>query len=108
MKKKQKVTSHIKGQDKTPQKTTKLSGGRQPYRKRVQNNHSNDSGYQKKNGGKDWEDARNVYQGLQELKHKQTEMNNTPEGITNRVTEAEERKNDLEDRMQKSLPQNRI
>ena len=27
-------------------------------------------------------------------------MNNTPEGITNRVTEAEERKNDLEDRMQ--------
>ena len=36
---------------------------------------------------------------LQELKNKQTEMNNTLEGINSRVTEAEEQINDLEDRM---------
>ena len=36
---------------------------------------------------------------LEELKYKQTEMNNTLEGINNRFTEAEECINDLEDRM---------
>ena len=36
---------------------------------------------------------------LQELKSKQTEMNNTVEGISNRITEAEEQINKLEDRM---------
>ena len=36
---------------------------------------------------------------VQELKGKQTEMNNTLEGIDSRITEAEERINDLEDRM---------
>ena len=36
---------------------------------------------------------------LQELKNKQTELNSTLEGINNRVTEAEEWTNDLEDRM---------
>ena len=37
---------------------------------------------------------------LQEIrKNKQTEMNNTLEGIHSRITEAEERINDLEDRM---------
>ena len=36
---------------------------------------------------------------LEELKNKQTEMNNTPEGINSRITEAEAQKNDLEDRM---------
>ena len=36
---------------------------------------------------------------LQELKNKQTEINNTPEGVNSRITEAEERTNDLEDRM---------
>ena len=37
---------------------------------------------------------------LQEIrKNKQTEMNNTLEGITSRITKAEEWKNDLEDRM---------
>ena len=35
---------------------------------------------------------------LQELKNKETEMNNTLEGINIRITEAE-RVNDLEDRM---------
>ena len=36
---------------------------------------------------------------LEELKNKQTEMNNTLEGINSRTTEAEEWINDLEDRM---------
>ena len=34
---------------------------------------------------------------LEELKNKQAEMNNTLEGIQSRITEAEERINDLED-----------
>ena len=34
-----------------------------------------------------------------ELKNKQTEMNNTLEGINDRITEAEEWINDLENRM---------
>jgi len=42
---------------------TKWGGDRQSSRKRIQNNDSeDDSESQKKNGGKDWEDARNVYQ----------------------------------------------
>ena len=36
---------------------------------------------------------------LEEIKNKQTEMNNTLEGINSRITEAKERINDLEDRM---------
>ena len=36
---------------------------------------------------------------LEELKNKQTEMNNTLEGIHSRITEAEAWINDLEDRM---------
>ena len=38
---------------------------------------------------------------LEELKNKQTEMDNTLEGINSRITEAEEQMNDLEDRMVK-------
>ena len=75
--------------------TTKWSGDRQSPRKRIQNNDSKDDpGSQKKNGGKDWEDARNVYQRPKRTKE-QTEMNNTLEGII----EVEEQINDLEDRM---------
>ena len=78
-----------------------------PTRKRIQNNDSEDDpGPRKKNGGKDWEDARNVYKELEELKNKQTEMNNTItemkntlEGINSRITEAEEWISDLEGRM---------
>ena len=36
---------------------------------------------------------------LQELRNKQTEMNNTLEGINSRISEAEEWMNDLENRM---------
>ena len=42
---------------------------------------------------------------LEELKSKQTEINNTLEGIHSRITEAEAQINDLEDRM---VPQNKI
>ena len=37
--------------------------------------------------------------GLEELKNKPTEMNNSLEGINPRITEAEEQINELEDRM---------
>ena len=37
-----------------------------------------------------------------------TEMKNILEGINSRIPKAEERINDLEDRMVESLPQNRI
>ena len=36
---------------------------------------------------------------LEQLKNKQTEINNTLEGINSRITEAEKWKNNLEDRM---------
>ena len=36
---------------------------------------------------------------LEKIKNKQTEMNNTLGGINSRITEAEEWKSDLEDRM---------
>ena len=36
---------------------------------------------------------------LEKLKNKQTEMNNTLEGINSRITEAKEQISDLEDRM---------
>ena len=51
----------MKEQDKTPEKKTKWSADRQPYRKRIQNNDSEDDlGPGTKNGGKDQEDARNI------------------------------------------------
>ena len=62
------------------------SGDRQPSRKRIQNNDSEDDPGSQKNNG---EDARNVYQRPRRIKE-QTEMNNTLEGINNRITEAEE------------------
>ena len=66
----------MKEQDKTPEKKkTKWSGDRQPSRKRIQNNDSEDDlGPQKKNGGKDQEDARNVCnKDLEDLKDKHLE-----------------------------------
>ena len=83
---KQKVMSQMKGQDKTPEK--QLNRDRQPTRKRIQNdNGEDDTGSQEKNGGKDWEDARNVYQRPRR-KNKQTEMTNTLEGVHSKITEA--------------------
>jgi len=76
-----------------------MSWDRQSSRKRIQNNDSeDDSGSWKKNGGKDWEEGRNVYQRSARTKE-QTEVNNTLDGIHSRTTEAEARINTLEDRM---------
>ena len=53
----------MKGQDKTLEKQPKWSGDRQHSRKKIQNNDSEDNPRsQKKNGGKDWKYAINVYQ----------------------------------------------
>jgi len=77
-----------------------FSGGRQPSRKRIQNNNSEDDpGPWKKNGGKDCEDARKFTKDLEELKNKLTRMYNTLEGINSRITEAEDWISDMEDRM---------
>ena len=43
--------------------------------------------------------AISVTKHLEELKNKQTKVNNTLEGINSRITEAKEWINDLEDRM---------
>ena len=65
--------------------------------KRFQNDDiENDPGSLKKNG----EDARNVTKDIEELQ-KQTEMNNTLEGINRRITEAEKQISYLEDRIVK-------
>ena len=61
-------------------------GTGQLSRKRIQNNDSEDDPGSQKNNG---EDARNDYQRPRRIKE-QTEMNNTLEGINNRITEAEE------------------
>ena len=81
-------------------------------KKKIQNNDSEDDpGPQKKNRGKDPEDARNIRQRPKRIKEQtpkiikeQTEINNTIiemkntlEGINSRITEAEERKSELED-----------
>ena len=64
----------MKGQDKTPEK--QLNEDRIPSRKRIHSDSEDDSGSQKKNGEKDWEDARNVYQRPRRTKE-QTEMDIT-------------------------------
>ena len=47
------------------------NGDRQ-FKKRIQNNDSeNDPESQEKNGDKDWEDARNINEDLEEIKNKQ-------------------------------------
>ena len=84
-----------------------MSGDRQPSRKRIQNNDSeDDSGPWKKNEGKIEKMQEMFNKDLEELRNKQTEMKNAItemktvlEGINSRLTEAEERISDLEDRM---------
>ena len=49
----------------------------------------------KKNGGKDWEDTKKVYQKLRPTKEK-TEMNNTLEGISSNISNVEKWKSNLE------------
>ena len=73
----------------------KESGDKQPSRKIIQNNDSEDDPGSWENNEKD---ARNVYQRPTRTKE-QTEMNNTLEGIHSRITEAEKWVSGLEDRM---------
>jgi len=91
--------SHIKARQGS-RKTIKWSGDRQPSRKRIPSNDSeNDPASWKKNGAKIEKMQKVFTKDLEELKNKQIEMNNTPERIHSRITEAEEWKTDLEDRM---------
>ena len=98
--KKQKVMSQMKGQDKTPEKQlNEVEIGNLPEKefrimivKMIQ-----DLG--KRMEAKIEKMQEMFTKDLEELKNKQTEMNNTLEGINSRITEAEEWINDLEDRM---------
>ena len=87
--------SHMKGQDKTPEKQlSEVEKGNLPdkaFRKMIVKMIQD---LIKKNG----EDARNVCQRTRRPKE-QTEMNNTLEGINSRTTEVEELISGLEDRM---------
>ena len=56
--------------------------------------------------GKRMEKMQVMFTKVQELKNKQTEVNNTLEGISKRIPEAEERVSDLEEEWWKSLGQN--
>ena len=98
--KKQKVMSQMKGQDKTPEKQLKeveigkLSENefRIVIVKMIQ-----DLG--KRMEAKIEKIQEMFTKDLEELQNKQTEMNDTQEGINSRITEAGELINDLEDRM---------
>ena len=74
--------SQMKGQDKNLRKTTEWSVDREPSRKIIQNNDSEDDPRSQKKT----KDAWNVYQRSRRTK-KHTEMNNTLEGINSRITE---------------------
>ena len=98
--KKQKVMSQTKGQDKTPEKQpNEVEIGNLPEKelrimivKMIQD-------LRERMESKVEKMQEMFTKGLEELKNKLTELNNTPEGITSRITEAEVWINDLEDRM---------
>ena len=97
--KKQKVMSQMKGQDKTPEKQlNEVEIGSLPEEftkvivKMIQ-------GLRKRIEAKIEKMQEMFTKDLQELRNKQTEMNNTLEGISRRIREAEVQINDLEDRM---------
>ena len=89
----------------TPDLTNEEEIGSLPE-KELSNDSKDDPRSWKQNGGMGREDTRNVYKDLEELKNKQsvmnntiTEMKNTLEGINSRITEAEERISEMEDKM---------
>ena len=100
MMKRPKVLSQIKAQDKTPEKHLhEVEIGSLPEKefrimtvKMTQN-------LGKRMKAKIGKIQEMFTKDLEELKNKQTERNNTLEGINSRITEAEEQINDLEDRM---------
>ena len=98
--KKQKVMSQIEGQDKTPEKKlNEVETSNLPEKefrimivKMIQK-------LGKRMEAKIGKVQEMFTKNLEELKNKQTEMNNTLSGINSRITEAEEQINGLEDRM---------
>ena len=97
--KKQKVMSQMKGQDKIPEKQLiEVEIGNLPEEvKKVIVKMIQDL---RRRMEAKIEKIQEVFtKDLQELRNKQTEMNNTLEGIHNRIAEPEERMNDLEDKM---------
>ena len=98
--KKQKVTSQMKGQDKIPEKQlNELETGNLPE-KEIRIMIVNMTQDLRKRVQAKIEKMQEMFtKDLQELKNKQTEMNNTPEGIHSRITEAEAQINDLENRI---------
>jgi len=101
--------SQMKGQDKTPEKQlNEVEIGNTPEKefKIVIVKMIQDPG--ERIEAKNEKMLEMITKDLEELKNKQTGMNNTLEGIHNRITEAEEWINDLEDRMVKLLLQNKI
>ena len=87
--KRQRITSEMKGQDKTPEKQLNEVEIGKPSRKIIQNNDSEDDPRSEKKNG---ENGRNAYQ--RPRRTKRTQINNTLEGIISRITEAEEQISD--------------
>ena len=99
---KQTVMSQMKGQDKIPEKQlNELMIDNFPGKKKkiriMRVNLIQDLGKRVKAKIEKMQEM--LTKDLQELKNRQTEMNNTPEGINSGVSEAEEQINDLEHRM---------
>ena len=77
-----------------------MIGDRQPSRKIIQNNDNEDDPGSQKRVDTKIEKMREMFtRDLKELKSRQIEMSNTLEGISIRITEAEEWIKDLEDRV---------
>ena len=58
------------------------------FHKRIQKNDSEDDPGSQKNNGEDAKKKKMFTKDLEEVKNKQTEMDNTIEGINSRITEA--------------------
>ena len=96
--KKQKAMSQIKGQDKTPEKQLKKVEICNPPEKEFRIMIVKIIQDLRKRMEAKIEKIQEMFaKDLQELKNKQTEMNNTLEGIHSRITETEKWINDLED-----------
>ena len=96
--KKQKAMSQIKGQDKTPEKQLKKVEICNPPEKEFRIMIVKIIQDLRKRMEAKIEKIQEMFaKDLQELKNKQTEMNNKLEGIHSRITEAEKWINDLED-----------
>ena len=100
MMKKQEVMSQMNRQDKTPEKQlNEVEIGNHPEKRNQNNDEKMIQNLRKRMEVKIEKMPEMFIKDLEELKNKQTEMNNTLEGIHSRITEAEAQINDLEDRI---------